>query len=608
MKAAAYARYSSDNQREVSLDDQINACKKYAQKNNILIDERHIYTDAATSGSLRDRTGLNRLKEDARAGLFDIVIVDDLSRLDRNASRTLTTIQELIYLGVSLRSVAENLDTSNEDSKLSYQVKAIMNESFIDDLRKKTIRGQLGQKQRGYFVAEAAFGYKSEPVGILIADKKGRLRPEGYKMRIVEHEATIVKRIFQMCADGKSTNKIVKTLNEEEIQSSKHEKHGWNTSTIYRILRNEKYIGKWVWGKRQNRLDPITGIIKQRLRPEGPLYEGFYEELRIIPEELWDKVQKRLEEISETGPAKKGKKGFSKTQNSYVKKFPHELLSGAMICSLCGCSIGKVGGKAGGYYGCLKAARRGCSNKILVRKSVAEQIILSEVAKLIGDSASIKYVLSRVEELSAKLICTVPKEIQTKKTEQAQLKKRINNFVSFISEGNSSKNVAESLSFSEQRMEILEAELKILEATKENAFKAPPLEWIADAIRHIKEILEMQTEQSALLLRKLLGQISLKPVYPKTGKPYLVAMSNLQPLALLEDKRPQKGPLSTESDSGLDTGSNSFHWWRWRESKPTPILYHPAIFLYISVICDDSPIFSNWHQYVKVQESSGKFI
>ncbi len=85
-------------------------------------------------------------------------------------------------------------------------------------------------------------------------------------------------------------------------------------------------------------------------------------------------------------------------------------------------------------------------------------------------------------------------------------------------------------------------------------------------------------------------------------------MSNLQPLALLEDKRPQKGPLSTESDSGLDTGSNSFHWWRWRESKPTPILYHPAIFLYISVICDDSPIFSNWHQYVKVQESSGKSI
>ncbi len=571
---ATYGRFSSDNQREESLEDQINVCMKYAEENNIIINQEHVYTDAATSGSLRDRDSLSQLLQAARAKEFEVVIVDDFSRLSRNLIQTLTIIQELSYLGVSLISVQDNVDTSNEDSKINYQIQAMFNERYIDDLRKKTIRGQLGQKQRGFFLAEACFGYKTVPKGKIIKDKKGRSRPEGYDMIIVPHEATVVVRIFQMFNNKKSVSRIVNILNAEGVPSSKFEEHAWNVSTVNRILQNAKYIGKWTWGKLENRRDPSTGIIRQVPRKDGPLHEATHEGLRIVSKELWEQVQARRKEIENRGSTTKGMKGFLPKQGSYVNGYPKELLSGAMICSLCGSKIGKVSGKGGGYYGCMKATRSACSNKIKVRKNIAENLILSEVGKILTNTDAIKYVLSKVEEFGDKMLSTVPEEIRNINTELREKQRIVKNLASFISDGHSSKTIAELLSVAEQRIETLQAELRILEKTKKDTFKAPQIELIEGAIAHVKEILEKQTEQSAFLLRKLLGQISLQPVVPDTGKPYLLAVSNLQPLALFEEKRPHQGPLSVEPDSALDAGANSFHWWRWRESNPRPKIFH----------------------------------
>ena len=170
-----------------------------------------------------------------------------------------------------------------------YQLQGMFKETYIAYLRNKTMRGQLRQKERGFFVGEKTFGYKSEPSDMVLFEKykKG---PEGYKMRIFEEEATVVRRIFDMYAEGRSCMSIVKTLNQEEVLSIKKTKQGWTAATIHRILKNEKYIGRWSWGRRQNRSVTGTGRIHTVLR-EKPLFEATYEDLRIIPGELWDQVQ-----------------------------------------------------------------------------------------------------------------------------------------------------------------------------------------------------------------------------------------------------------------------------------------------------------------------------
>ena len=123
-----------------------------------------------------------------------------------------------------------------------------------------------------------------------------------------------------------------------------------------------------------------------------------------------------------------------------------------MVCAECGGAIGKVSGKGTGYYGCLKAVKNGWSNILMVRKSVAEPIILEEISKIIGNADSMKFILRKVEEFVGKMCANVPEDISIKKAEFSKLEKMIQNFVTFIAEGRNSNAITDSLTVSEQRV------------------------------------------------------------------------------------------------------------------------------------------------------------
>src|SRR5207302_2516622 len=163
------------------------------------------------------RPALAALLAAAPNGEFDVVLVDDLSRLARDNHLMLSIIAELHFEGIRVVSVADGLDSTDEDSTLAIQVRGIFNELQLRDLKKKTLRGQIGQKERGFFVGEKTFGYRSVPVGDMRMDKKGRPRPEGYTMEIEPKEAAIVLRICTSYAAGMPLTKIATTLNEENV-------------------------------------------------------------------------------------------------------------------------------------------------------------------------------------------------------------------------------------------------------------------------------------------------------------------------------------------------------------------------------------------------------
>src|SRR6266511_471969 len=204
MRGAIYARYSSENQRPESIDDQIQACQELAAARSYVVDPLHIYRDAAKSGALRDRPGLEALLAAARARQFDVVLVDDLSRLSRDNHFLLTLYAEFRFNSVRIISRADSLDSDDDHAKLGFQMRGIVNELYLDDLREKTLRGQKGQKARGFTVGEATYGYRSEPVGEMRIDRRGRPRPDGYRMVPYPAEAEIVRRICCEFASGKA--------------------------------------------------------------------------------------------------------------------------------------------------------------------------------------------------------------------------------------------------------------------------------------------------------------------------------------------------------------------------------------------------------------------
>lgn len=416
MKAAIYARYSSQNQRFESIDDQISACRRFAAQHDHTVLDDHIYADEALWGARKDRPSLQALVDAASGGDFELVLVDDLSRLARDHYLMLTVIAELEYEGVEVISVADGIDSGDEESALGIQIRGIFNEIQLQDLKKKTLRGQLGQK-RGFLVGERTFGYRSVPVGEMRMDKKGRPRPEGYAMEIEPREAAIVLRVFKEFADGKSQTAIVKTLNEEGVPGPFREGNKWSPSTIHRMLSNEKYLGRWIWNRTGTRRDPRTGKRRRFDKPKSEWKIHEDKTLGIIPEDLWNQVKVRKEATSKTWPGGKGKDGFSSQRASKEKHYPTHLLSGAMACDSCGGTIGQVSGKGGGYYGCFAATKGTCDNKLLVLRKRTETIIVGAVAERLHDAEHLRYVLERVEKEIHKLRSTLPEEEKLKEAE-----------------------------------------------------------------------------------------------------------------------------------------------------------------------------------------------
>ncbi len=558
MPAAIYARYSSENQRPDSIDDQISACRKLAKQRAIAISDDHIYSDQAQSGARSDRPALATLMAAAQSGEFDVVLVDDLSRLARDNHLMLSIIAELSFEGIRVISVADGLDSNDEESTLAIQVRGIFNELQLGDLKKKTLRGQIGQKERGFFVGEKTFGYRSVPVGEMRMDKKGRPRPEGYRMEIEPKQAAIVMRIFTLYADGQPLTQIVKTLNEEDVPGSIRATKGWSPATISRILDNEKYVGRWTWNKTETRRDPKTGRRRRFEKPESEWIVHEDEALRIIPQQLWQAVRKQRRAMHRTWTGD-GKRGFSKEQGSRQKHFPTHLLAGSMVCGCCGATIAQVSGKAGGYYGCVAATKGACENKMLVRRTLAEQVIIDAVIEEISDPEAVAYVLKRVEEEITMLRADLPDTLKLKEAELGAEQRRLANFVDFIGEGRGSQALAKALVETERRVDVLGDEVETLRRGREKIFRPPPVEWIKDRVDHLHEVLELRTARSAQALRNILGPIRLEPVCSDIGRPFYRAITSIDALALTESP-----PV------GAEGGSNSLQRWRRRELNPRP--------------------------------------
>ena len=476
MRAAIYARYSSENQRPESIEDQVSACRRLAKERGFEISDEDVFADQAQSGARRDCQALAHLLSAAKSSRFEVILVDDLSRLARDDYLMLSVLAELPFEGVLVVSAADGLDSNDEEAALGIQIRGIFNERQLRDLRKKTLRGQIGQKQRGFSVGERTYRYRSFPVGEMRIDKRGQRRPDGYRMEINPAEAAVVLRIFQQYSEGASLPGIVRSLNDDRVPGRVRATLGWSPATVSRILDNEKYVGRWVWNKTENRRDPRTGRKRQFDKPESEWIVQENDELRIVPGDLWQKVREHREQARRAWPGAPARRGFSSQQGSRQKTYPTHLLSGAMVCGSCGAAMAQVSGKSGGYYGCLAATKGACANHLLVRRTLAESVILDAVRERLADAGTIRYVLEHVDSEVKRMYSDVPETIRLKEAELQADERRLANFVDFIREGRGSQALASVLTETERRVETLREEVDGLRRSRDAVFQAPPIE------------------------------------------------------------------------------------------------------------------------------------
>ncbi len=134
-----------------------------------------------------------------------------------------------------------------------------------------------------------------------------------------------------------------------------------------------------------------------------------------------------------------------------------------MVCGSCGATIAQVSGKNGGYYGCLAATKSACENKTLVRRTLAEKVILGAIQEQIADPEHIVYVLQRVQQEIDKLRSDLPDTLKLKEAELTAEQRRLANFVDFIGEGRGSQALAKALVETERRVDQLGDEVRSAE-------------------------------------------------------------------------------------------------------------------------------------------------
>lgn len=324
MKVWLYYRLSRDEDTELnSLNNQRNILVEYANANNHEIVGESF--DDNVSGMHFNREGISKIYEQVENKAIEAIIVKDLSRLGRHRTQTAMFIDYLREHDVRVLSVTENIDTSNEDDDLMIGFKGIFNDMYARDISKK-IRAGYKQKQKNGIVITVPLGY--------FKDKNTN------EIVIVEEEAEIVRKIFDLYLSGYGLKAIAKKLNDEGIKSPQYYQNKmynkklpsnkpeitgrylWVNTTVKRILQNEFYIGTVTCHKTYT--SKINHIRKDLPEEEQFKHENFAP--AIISKEKWEQVQFLL----------------SSKRNNNVRASssnPCHRYTGLIECGDCGCTF-----------------------------------------------------------------------------------------------------------------------------------------------------------------------------------------------------------------------------------------------------------------------------
>ncbi|HXC66002.1 MAG TPA: recombinase family protein [Nitrospiraceae bacterium] len=372
MHVALYARYSSERQRESSIADQFRTCERSAQSQGWEVSHR--YEDKAVTGSRADRPGYQRLLHDAQAHCFDLLLVEDLSRLTRNEAESIQLRRKLAFWGIRLIGVSDGYDSAAKGHKLQASVRGIINELYLDDLREKTHRGLMGQALKGYSCGGLAYGYRRVPIeDPSKQDEYGRPIITAVRWEPDAEQQNWVRWIFERYAAGSSPRDIAAELNQLGVPSPRG--GTWCASAIHGdptdgtgILCNTRYVGRSIWNRFRWERHPETNRRIKRLRARQEWVEVETPELRIVPEHLWEQVQERM-----TGRANATLRAACRQAAGRPGRY---LLSGLLKCAWCGANY-IVADRF--RYACASFLNRGeavCGNRRRIARGVLEQTLL----------------------------------------------------------------------------------------------------------------------------------------------------------------------------------------------------------------------------------------
>jgi len=473
-KAAAYARYSSDNQREESIEAQLRAIKEYCNRNNMQIVK--IYTDEAKSATTDDRPGFLQMIRDSALGLFDVVIVHKLDRFSRDRYDSAFYKRQLKKNSVRLISVLEHLDDSPE---------SIILESVLEGMAEYYSRNLAREVMKG--MKETALKCKhtggKPPLGYDVAEDKTYI--------VNEQEAQAVRLIFEMYASGKGYSDIMYALNKEGYRTQTGRPFGKNS--IHDILRNEKYRGVYIFNRSASKVNGKRNHHKSKDEDEIIRIEGGMP--RIIDDETWERVQERM---------KRNKKGANSAKEIY-------LLSGLIYCGKCGGAMTGTRKFAGRNkslyvsYECSTRKRTKTCDMKAINKNYVENIVIDHLEKNVFSPEAIERLVVKISEYAASQCAEINRDIKVFTDQLAGVQTQINNIVNAIAAGMFHQSMKEKMDELETKKANLT--IKLEEAKLQAQMHAPTEDMIRKYLQKDADIKNKSPEEQKRIIQAYVKKV-----------------------------------------------------------------------------------------------------
>ena len=428
--AVAYARYSSANQRDVSIDQQLRDIRAYAEREgyNIIYE----YADHAKSGfkNVERRTQFQAMIQAAESGAFDTVIAWKVDRFGRNRRESATYKGQLADNGVKVVYAMEPIPDGAAGVLTEGMLESLA-EWYSRNISENTKRGQHDNAVKGLYNGHVAYGYR---------------RSADNRFEIYEPEAAVVRRIFDLYAQGYTFADIVEELNRDGLLTRNG--RPFQKATVLYFLTNDNYIGTYHYAdvRIQNSLPPIIDM------------------------DLWERAQEQRR--------KTYRKHGSAPEDYY--------LSGRCTCGKCGGPIyGAYGsgrnGKRYMYYICKNTRNKQdkCHTSFMHKENIEKPIFDFLFNKVLKGSRMDNYV-NMVSDLLKARQATSPK--QQLEAELRDVTRRIDNITRAVSEGIWSKQTASMLEDLNKRAEEIEKKIAYHKMTDEKTITDSRIRFMMEKI------------------------------------------------------------------------------------------------------------------------------
>lgn len=479
IRAVAYCRYSSDNQREESIDAQLRAIRSYCEKNNYALVDTYI--DEAKSATTAKRPSFQKMLSDSSANLFDVVIVHKLDRFSRDRYDSAFCKRKLRENGIKLFSVLENLDDSPESIILESLLEG-MAEYYSANLARETMKGM---KETAY---QCKHNGGTPPLGYDVDSDKHYV--------INKEEAEAVRIIFDWYAKDRTYSAILEELNRLGYKTKRGGRFGKNS--LHDILVNEKYIGTYVFnksvakinGKRNNR---ITKAKDEIIRIENGMPA-------IIDKKTWEEVQEKMKNNKSNG-RKSAKQIY--------------LLSGLIYCGSCDGSMHGITRHCGrnktaySSYECTTRKRKGkdvCSMKA-IGKNIVENAVIDHLLENVFSISGSQELAEKIYTFSQTQNKGVNTDLANFKKQLSQIDIKINNIVDAIADGMFHPSMKEKMDALEARKE--ELQIKIAGAEHINNVHSLSKEKIAAYLTKDADIKEKSPEEQKKIIQTYIKRVTI---------------------------------------------------------------------------------------------------